>query len=68
MKYTKFSLTVPVERHSDPGFLEEYFEHLIQSGFTIREALSDIVQFQIFEYHMERFYPEYGDRNITYMR
>lgn len=67
MKSAKFTLTVPVENYSDPGFLEAYFQDLIQSGSTIGEALAEIVQFQIFEYHMDQSFPQYGDRSITYM-
>lgn len=67
MKSAKFSLTVPVERYSDPGFFEAYFEDLIQSGYTVGEAISDIVQFQIFQYHMDRFFPQYEERSVCYM-
>jgi hypothetical protein len=67
MKSAKFTLTVPVENYSDPSFLELYFQDLIESGSTIGEAIAEIVQFQIFEYHMDQFFSQYGDRTVSYM-
>jgi hypothetical protein len=67
MKSTKFTLTVPVENYSDPSFIELYFQDLIESGSTIGEAIAEIVQFQIFEYHMDQFFSQYGDRTVSYM-